>query len=107
MDDAAIVAGLVGGQDVFFLEHDEFHMGMAGKQFARGRQADDAAADDCDVVGHMCPILARAPAARYGKSRRKAARQASNGESPGELGGASARAKSASAPSRFPEGRTT
>ena len=49
MDHAAVVAGLVGGQSVFGLEHDDgVHPGL--DQGHGRRQPDDAAADDAHVV---------------------------------------------------------
>ncbi len=53
VDHAGVVAGLVRRQDVLFLEDDQLEVGVAGEEFAPGRQADDAAPDDRDVVRHM------------------------------------------------------
>ncbi len=68
MDDAAVVAGLMRGKQLLFLEQDELEVRMAQEQLPRRRQADDAAADDRDVVRHIVEILASGGLARYRKS---------------------------------------
>ena len=57
VDDAAVVAGLVGGELGLLLADDERTATGALQQRPRGRQADDAAADDRDVVCHRTRII--------------------------------------------------
>ena len=50
MGDAGVRAGLVHGDAVLALEHDDPGAGVAPLQLTRGRQADDAGTDDRDVT---------------------------------------------------------
>src|SRR5207249_11249339 len=52
VDDARVVAGLVRGETRLLLEDHEARPGEALAQRPRRGEADDAAADDGDVVGH-------------------------------------------------------
>jgi hypothetical protein len=51
MDHAAVVAGLVGGQAVFGFEDDELEAGTGLDQGHGGGGADNAAADDGNIIG--------------------------------------------------------
>jgi hypothetical protein len=64
VDHAAIAAGLVGVEDIFLLDVRDREMRKAFLEFPSGSQADDAAADDRDVVDHILPILSGEAAAR-------------------------------------------
>ena len=50
VDDARVVAGLVGRDRALALEHLQVEVGEPGQQLARRRQAEDAAADDGEVA---------------------------------------------------------
>ena len=52
MDYAAVVAGLVPGEDVFLLQDQQRRAGLTLQQGHGGGEADDAAADDAVVVDH-------------------------------------------------------
>jgi len=49
VDDAAVMAGLMLRNSVFFLEDDDAGAGALLEQLARGRETDDAGADDAIV----------------------------------------------------------
>ena len=49
VDDAAVVAGLVGREPLLAFDEHEADVGPSAEHLASGRQAEDAAADDDDV----------------------------------------------------------
>ena len=59
MNDAAVVAGLVGGDAVLFFDHGDVHVGEATCDFERSCQSYNACADDEQVdfmVSHMAGL---------------------------------------------------
>lgn len=55
VDRTAVAAGLVPREVVFLFEQDEACAAMTMQQFARGRDADDAPADDAEFVSQIRP----------------------------------------------------
>ncbi len=59
VNDAAVVAGLVGGDAVFFFDDGDVHVREAASDFERGSQSYDACANDEQVdftVSHMAGL---------------------------------------------------
>src|SRR3546814_10059368 len=52
MDHAAVVPGLVPAEAVLLLQEDDAGPAVARRQLQRGRQSDDAAADDAVLIIH-------------------------------------------------------
>ena len=71
VDDAGVVAGLVGGDVGLALEHEDARVGVAPQQLAGGREAEDAGADDDDVPGAVHQWIAGSgtPPAPWRKSK--------------------------------------
>src|SRR5215470_8793298 len=86
MDDAAVVARLVGGDLRFLVEDDHARLRVPLGEGERGGKADDAAADDGDIRGlahgaeNTTPLDSRAPHLRSGRVASGA------GERSGEVG---------------------
>ena len=59
MDHAAVVAGLVGGKLIFFLQHQELGFGIPLSDFQGGSQPNDSSADNSEVklFRHQCSSL--------------------------------------------------
>src|SRR5262249_60848552 len=73
MDDAAVVARLVGGDLRFLVEDDHARLRVPLGEGERGGKTDDAAADDGDIRGlahgaeNTTPLDSRAPHLRSGR----------------------------------------
>ena len=57
MDDAAVVARLVGGKPALFLDEDDAGPRPTAQQFHGRGEPDDAPADDAEVINHCRPLL--------------------------------------------------
>src|SRR2546426_12560099 len=59
MDHAAIVASLVGGELILFLQHEELGFGIPLSDFQGGSQPNDSSADNSEVklFRHRCSSL--------------------------------------------------